>query len=141
MKNEEYAVIQPWFDYIVDWSGLEFTVDAFAPAKQHLLPRFWDPVKDAFCQDWSQDVLWMNPPFSLLEEVLDKIVREGAQGVLVVPVWTSLPWFDILGMIAVHWFNVPHDTCFYAGVEGYLCDRPDGTPELYCSMLLVSWII
>jgi phage N-6-adenine-methyltransferase len=39
----------------------QFTVDAAASADNALLPRYWD---DALRQDWSQENVWCNPPYS-----------------------------------------------------------------------------
>jgi phage N-6-adenine-methyltransferase len=40
-----------------------FTVDACANDDNHLLPRYWTPETDALTQDWSDEVVFCNPPF------------------------------------------------------------------------------
>ena len=82
-KSERYAVARSWFQRILAWCGLEPTVDAFADSSNALLHRFWDTASDALAQKWANEVLWMNPPFSMLSDVLDKIVAEEATGILV----------------------------------------------------------
>src|SRR5438477_84289 len=42
----------------------QFTVDATANAENALLPRYWDHEHDAMQQDWSQEDMWCNPPYS-----------------------------------------------------------------------------
>jgi phage N-6-adenine-methyltransferase len=39
-------------------------VDAAASAENALLPRYWDQEQDALEQDWSQEIVWCNPPYS-----------------------------------------------------------------------------
>ena len=124
-KTEEYAVRKFWFEKIVAWSNLEPTVDAFASAKQHLLPRYWDPVINAFAQDWSRETLWMNPPFSMLQDVVDKIVRDRAFGILIIPVWTDFTWFQLLGRIAVDWIDIPHNALLYSTTGGVALRQAD----------------
>jgi phage N-6-adenine-methyltransferase len=41
-----------------------FTVDAAANAENALVPRYWDQGQDALQQDWSQETVWCNPPYS-----------------------------------------------------------------------------
>jgi len=49
-----------------------FTVDAAASADNAKLPKFWDKQTDALKQDWSKETVWLNPPFSRIEEFLGK---------------------------------------------------------------------
>jgi hypothetical protein len=39
-------------------------VDAAATAENALLPRYWDQAQDALQQDWSQERVWCNAPYS-----------------------------------------------------------------------------
>ena len=119
-KTEEYAVSNLWYEEIVTWANLEPTVDAFASGAQHLLPRFWDPETDAFTQDWSLETLWMNPPFSRMTEVVDKIIFDGAMGILIIPVWTRFAWFHLLGKFAVDWMDLPRTSPVFQTREGKL---------------------
>ncbi len=76
-KTETYIVTDKWLQQIVKWSDLEPTIDAFASRGNNRLPDYWTKSDDAFQHDWSRDVLWMNPPFSRMESVLQKILTEG----------------------------------------------------------------
>jgi len=117
-KSEIYAVTDVWVRKIIDWSDLSPTVDAFAFAKDARLPTFWDRDRDAFDQSWHGQTLWMNPPFTKLSLVLDKIVSEEAHGILIIPVWPRFAWFDLLARIAPKWMDIPPDEQFYVDERG-----------------------
>ena len=52
---------------------------------------------DAFMLDWSEfNCFYAFPPFSVVGRAIEKIVREEARGILVVPHWTSRPWWGRL---------------------------------------------
>ena len=42
---------------------------------------------DAFSQVWNEDVGFFHPPLSELARVMEKVERDGARGVIVVPDW------------------------------------------------------
>lgn len=51
---------------------------------------------DAFTVDWHlQGLFWAFPPFALILRVLKKIKLDEATGIVVVPHWTSQPWFPL----------------------------------------------
>ena len=74
--TESYTVTDDLRDKIVAWAGITPTVDAFASSKKKCFPRHWE---DAFREDWSSEILWANPPFSRIPEVIDKICLERAK--------------------------------------------------------------
>ena len=65
------------------------TVDGFSLENYKSWDRWWGAVslygEDAFLQSWSSEKLWLNPPFSRLAEVVDKLERDQADALLVVP--------------------------------------------------------
>lgn len=127
-KTEHYTVCQSWFSRILEWAEFVPAVDAFATANNARLPQFWTVADDAFAQDWSSVPLWMNPPFSRLTSVLDKIIRDESYGILVVPVWTRFDWFTLLGRIAINWWDIPPDEPFFQDENGQpLPPRPNWT--------------
>ena len=70
----------------------------------------------------------MNPSFSKLEQVVQNILQEQAQGILIIPCWKGQLWFTVLGNIAVKWWDIPHDVELYDSVHGVpLKQRPDWT--------------
>ena len=69
-------------------------MDWFASDWSHQLERFcskyWtinSTCTDAFCQDWSQEEGFFQPPVGELTRVLEKMQTDKARGVLVVPDW------------------------------------------------------
>lgn len=50
---------------------------------------------DAFTIDWKDYFFYAFPPFSVILRVLQKIMVDKAKGILVVPLWTSQPWYPL----------------------------------------------
>ena len=103
----EYSVVDEWVKRITDWAGFVPDVDAFASRKNKRFPKYWDLTKNAFCQNWSKNKLWINPPFDLLERIINEIVEQGAYGIIVVPVWRSEVWWKPLSNLAIDWVDIP----------------------------------
>ena len=106
-RSETYTVISQVRDHICAFAGFFPRIDAFAERGNSRCPFYWDMHMDAFKQYWGRHKLWMNPPFSRLSEVVDKVFEDKASGILIVPVWPSQVWFHLLGMIAVSWWDLP----------------------------------
>ena len=51
---------------------------------------------NAFLMDWQHHYFYAFPPFSLISACLQKIERDRASGVILVPLWKMQPWFTIL---------------------------------------------
>ena len=75
-------------------------VDRFAAPHNAVTPRFnalFDApgveAFDAFSADWSAGWSYLIPPFTGLDAVLDKLGRNNAAAILVVPVWKSRGWW------------------------------------------------
>ena len=52
--------------------------------------RFWTlkaELTDAFCHDWEEEESFFHPPVEDLARVLEKIEKDGARGVVMVPDW------------------------------------------------------
>ena len=84
------------------------TIDRFATFQNSQLPRFnsrfWEPLSeavDALAQNWQGENNFVNPPWALIPQIIDKIVKEQAMATLIAPIWPSQPWFHKLKMIAV----------------------------------------
>ena len=67
-------------------------VDKFVSWKPE--PGAW--AVDAFHLSWKPLTFYAFPPFSLIGRVLRKVQQEEAEGILVVPLWTTQPWFPHL---------------------------------------------
>ena len=97
---------------------LEFDLDVAAPLQG--IP--WLPAKRWFCQaddglaqDWGQQLVWMNPPFSHATPWVQKFI-ENANGIALVPVSRS-KWFGDIWQRADGILTTPPDFKF---------ERPDG---------------
>ena len=112
------------------------------------------PANDAFCNElnkcfkrladdaWavkSDRRLWINPPFHLLGEVVQKIKENRTQAILVVPLWDGkLWWKDVLAMI-VDSIRLPHDVKLYARDNtGLLRQQPWPTVAFLVDRGLIS---
>jgi hypothetical protein len=77
-----------------------WSVDRFAAAHNAKAPFFnalfhtlGSCGADAFAFSWSGSVSYMLPPFPLVDRVLDKIERDDAEAVVVLPMWRSQPFW------------------------------------------------
>lgn len=96
----EWTLHPKLFQYLDNLWG-PHTVDRFANMGNHVLPkynsRYMDPLcsaVDALAQsDWGAENNWINPPFRLLNQVLDKIVASQAWATVIAPAWLGQTWF------------------------------------------------
>lgn len=56
---------------------------------------------DAFSVSWKNDIFYAFPPFSILPRVLQKVKRDQAAGILVVPDWPTQPWYPVMRRLLV----------------------------------------
>lgn len=50
---------------------------------------------DVFTLEWREFNFYAFPPFALILRVLKKIQQDQAQGIVIVPDWTSQPWYPL----------------------------------------------
>ena len=82
-------------------------IDVFASRLNAKLDSYfsWKPdpdavAIDAFAQVWSKLVFYAFPPLNLIGKVLAKLHKVQASGVVVVPFWSTQPWFpQAIGML------------------------------------------
>lgn len=98
--------------------------DLFASSQNFKCSRYasWklDPfseVIDAFTFNWRNLNFYAFPPFSMITRVLQKIVTDKAEGILVVPLWQSQPWYPLWSKLIVS------DKIFF-GPDQYLLHSP-----------------
>lgn len=56
---------------------------------------------DAFTINWTKNYFYAFPPIALLPRVLQKIIAEKSVGIVVIPFWTSQPWFPIFESLLI----------------------------------------
>ena len=78
-------------------------IDLFASRLNHQVAAYvaWKPDPDAVAVDslsiqWDYNLLYAFPPFSLIGLVLRRIELENREVIVVVPYWTTQPWFSKL---------------------------------------------
>ena len=105
-----HPVIFRGLDCWIAGFGRRHTADRFATDKNHLVDRFysawWCPgtsgVDSLRQPDWRRYVNWCNPPFRLIGELLLFLEAERAAATIVVPMWTTQPWWLLLCPDGVH---------------------------------------
>ena len=122
-EDECYAVRKPIMkDILFRLQCPPPTVDAFANRALHMCDRWWGEggeVEDAFIMDWGQEqMLWVNPPFSRLNEVIPKLVDEQARGILIMPHWKNQMFFDEVWKIVQKKHYYPRGSRVFETVDG-----------------------
>jgi hypothetical protein len=90
------------FNKIISTFGTQ-QVDLFASRLNKQLPKYvaWLPdpgavAIDAFTIDWGNIYFYAFPPFCLIGRCLQKVTQDNAEGILVVPYWSTQAWFPVL---------------------------------------------
>ena len=95
--------------------GSQVCTDPFACRQSAVAPRFATPLHcrhsaafNGLILDWSQPVtLWLNPPWHLLPQFLEKLRASRARGILVYPYWPLQPWFQEVQRLSAFHFSLP----------------------------------
>ncbi|XP_044753365.1 uncharacterized protein LOC123312871 [Coccinella septempunctata] len=77
-------------------------IDLFASANNYKCKKYISWYRDsgayavdAFTLDWSALYFYAFPPFAMISRVLQKISKEKAEGIIVVPLWKSQAWYPL----------------------------------------------
>ncbi|KAK3252221.1 hypothetical protein CYMTET_38464 [Cymbomonas tetramitiformis] len=134
---DDWRLSRRWFQ----WAEREWhrhSVDRFASELSAQLPRYYAQWHDPGCEgvdslafSWLGEVNWVNPPWSLLDEVAHKLREERCAATVVAPYWPGQMWFQQLEAMAdevalqagvesgckvkVYW---PQDDAWYTGTVG-----------------------
>ena len=104
----EWYIHPSVFQYIDKLFG-PHSIDRFASMLTHQLPRYntlyWDPGTegvDALHQrNWPSEINFVNPPFRLLQKVVDHIQQTRAEATVIAPFWRAQPWLYLLQEMSV----------------------------------------
>jgi hypothetical protein len=106
-ERTEWMLDRQVFRKIVNLWGKP-KVDLFASRVNKQIERFvsWKPDPeafgiDAFTLNWLDDYFYAFPPFCMIARCLQKILVDRAEGVLVVPAWTTQVWFPMLASVLI----------------------------------------
>ena len=87
----DYAVRADLLQEILEALEVTPVRDAFADKENKRFDKWYGEGSpdgtNAFEQNWGSEILWINPPFNLFPQVLDKIVQDKAHAVIIVPYW------------------------------------------------------
>ena len=99
------------------------TVDRFALPSNAVVPRFntrhYHPEAEAIdglLQPWTNEVNWINPPFVLMEEILQRLRSYSqVQATVIAPVWPSQPWYHPLLEMSEEAYLLPENSVALTG--------------------------
>ena len=101
-ENTEWELMDRYFSKIHRKFG-SFDIDLFASRLNKKVDKYcaWKPDPfavfiDVFSANWASFYFYAFPPFSMVLRSLEKVAREEASGVIVVPLWTTQVWFPKL---------------------------------------------
>lgn len=99
--DTEWELSPSYFNQIEKRFG-NFSVDLFATRLNKKCNRFYsrfpDPeaeAVDAFTKSWRNENFYAFPPFALILRTLRKIINDKTVGVLIVPLWSTQPWYPL----------------------------------------------
>ena len=82
-RTEEWGTPQDLFDKLNDEFG--FTLDPCANEENHKCNKYFTIEDDGLKQDWSNDVVFMNPPYGReIGKWVEKAYKESLKGAVVV---------------------------------------------------------
>lgn len=93
-EKDEWATPKELFA-AVD-AEFNFTLDVCATAENAKCERYLSKDDDGLSQNWAGEVVFMNPPYSAVDEWMEKAAFEGKNGatvVCLVPSRTDVGWF------------------------------------------------
>ena len=111
---EDYAVDRSIFESLTQIAGFTPRMDLFGSAENKLckafISRYFEvgayAVNAFSIPDWGElpGPLWINPPWSELPRVIQRLVRDRPRAILIVPYWQGAPWWpsaSTLGSVLV----------------------------------------
>ena len=93
-NSDEWFTPQQFFDTVN--KEFNFTLDVAATTSNTKCKKFFTIVDNGLEQDWSNEVVWCNPPYSDIKLWVEKAYNESLKGtkiVLLIPVRTDTRYF------------------------------------------------
>ena len=119
--STEWSLSQEVFNAIQErWDP--FDIDLFASRLNFKVPQYvsWRPDPgahfiNAFFVDWKPHYFYAIPLFSVIANCLQKIQQDQSTGLLIVPLWTTQPWFTpLLNLLTDHPLVLPQSDTLLA---------------------------
>jgi phage N-6-adenine-methyltransferase len=110
-----------------------FTLDAAASAENAKCTKFYDVKTNGLAQDWSKDVVWLNPPYGakvmpMWAEKARTEARKGATVVMLAQAYTHRLWF-------VECIQGAHEVRFFQRTIAF--GNSTGAPAPFGSVLII----
>ena len=117
--DSEWAIQPQIFSEICDIFN-EPSIDLFGTRINAKTPKYvsWlpDPYAehyDAFTIYWKDELMYAFPPFSITGRVLQKVRRDEATLILILPIWPTAPWWTLaLQLLADHPKVLPQNSLY-----------------------------
>ena len=125
-EQESYKLVTHVRDETLASMGVakgDIKVDLFASSENTHEAFFITKSMDAFSYDWGKlcqqpsDVLWANPPFSMMEQVVSKLALEPCKIAICVPVREQKLWWKSLHDLCISYICLPTERGIY--LEGW----------------------
>ena len=101
--NTEWSLSSTIFQTIKSKFQFSPEIDLFASRLNYKVDKYvsWLPdpgavAVDAFSISWADIKIYAYPPFSLVGMVMNKILRDSARGIMIIPVWPTQYWFPLV---------------------------------------------
>ena len=112
------------------------TVDMFASAELHQLPRYCTRDRsdqyaykiNVYSWKWTNERAYINPPFKSIPKILGKIIADKAQVMMVIPYWPKSEWYWKWKRLKVN--SLILDEPIYLSQKGKLRTKPPWMTEI-----------
>ncbi|XP_063416029.1 uncharacterized protein LOC134697676 [Mytilus trossulus] len=106
---DDWGTSDEFFEFVDNLWG-PHSIDRFANMENRKLLRFnslyWNPGSesmDSFTCNWHEENNWLVPPVALAAKVINHLVKCRAVGTLIVPKWSSSPFWPLLFEEGLHY--------------------------------------
>ena len=115
----DYELKMTTYQEAINVLQVQPTVDLFATSSNHKCERFvalpglrseGAIALDAFQASWSGETPYVFPPVQIIPKVLQKLRLEVDEALMVVPEWTSRPWWNLFQMHVVQQVRLGRST-------------------------------
>ena len=101
--------LHPQLFRLLDHTWGPHTIDRFASLTttkvKRYNSRFWDPLSEGVNalaqQNWQLENNYVNPPFALINKVLDVVTKQKCLATILTPIWKAQTWYTRLKKMSV----------------------------------------
>ena len=136
-KEGRFSLDQHWFHCILDWAGAEFQPQLYAFADPRSTtevkrpgrragvwvntPKSGAAVTQGLNKPWHDDTIFVMCPHKFLQQVAEKAMWEGSQGIMIVPRHKNKQWLwglsvrvrTSLNCRLFSWVTIYYDYCLF----------------------------